>query len=54
MRAGERERGLVAAFFFALVVALEFDVDVVGAVEADELFEEGAGGGFAAGCECGG
>ena len=52
--AGEAEGGLVAGFFFALVVALEFDVDIVGAVEADESFEEGAGGGFAACCECGG
>ena len=52
--AGERERGLVAGFFVALVVALEFDVDVVGAVEAGELFEEGAACGFAAGGEGGG
>jgi hypothetical protein len=53
-RAREMEGGLVAGFFVALVVALKFDVDVVGAVEADELFEEGAGGGFAAGGESGG
>jgi hypothetical protein len=53
-RAGEAEGGLVAGFFFALVVALELDVDVVRAVEAGELFEEGAGGGFAAGGEGGG
>jgi hypothetical protein len=35
-------------------VALELDVDVVATVEADELFEAGAGGGFASCCEgCG-
>src|SRR5581483_369566 len=37
--ARDAEGGLIASFFFALLVALEFDVDVVGAEDADELFD---------------
>ena len=52
--AGEAEGGLVAEFLIAELVALELDVDIVAAVEGGELFEEGAGCGFAACCEGGG
>jgi hypothetical protein len=51
--ASEAKGSLVAGFLIAELVALELDVDVVAAVEAGELFEEGAGCGFAAGGEGG-
>ena len=36
---GEIDGGTVAGFFFAMEVALQFDVDVFGAENADELIE---------------
>jgi hypothetical protein len=51
-RAGEAERGLIASFLIAELVALELDVDVVAAVKVGEVFEEGTGCGFASCCEC--
>src|SRR5580692_4957374 len=47
-RACDAQRRLVAAFFFALLMALDFDEDVVVAVEADELLNERAASGFTA------
>ena len=46
--AGEAECGLIAGFLLTELMALEFDVDIVAAVEGGELFEEGAACGFAA------
>jgi len=36
---GEIDGGTVAGFFFAMEVALQFDVDILGAENADELIE---------------
>ena len=38
-RAGDGDRGAVAGFFFALEMALQFDVDVLGSENADELID---------------
>ena len=38
-RAGDVDGGAVAGFFFALEVALQFDVDVTAAEDADELID---------------
>ncbi len=51
---GDAQGGLVAGFFGAVAVALQLDVDVVGAEDADELLDALAAGGFAAGGERGG
>ena len=38
-RAGDVDGGAVAGFFFAMEVALQFDVDIFGAEDADELID---------------
>ena len=36
---GEIDRGAIAGFFFAMEMALQFDVDILAAEDADELIE---------------
>src|SRR5579863_8584397 len=38
-RTGEVDRGTVASFFFTLEVTLQFDIDVLGAEDGDELID---------------
>jgi len=51
---GEAEEGDVAGFLFALVMALEFDIQVASAVDGDEAIEVLGSGGFAFASEGGG
>src|SRR5258708_28033832 len=41
MRAGEIDEGLVASLFEAVIVPLQFDVEIVCAEDADELLKFG-------------